>query len=73
MNDGLTPEERVQLNVLMRKQAEHQARIQQDLANLCASHFERIRNDRDEIISVLSEHADSFVTALKPFCKASKS
>lgn len=69
MTDGLTAEERVQLNVLLRKQAEHEARLRHDI-NVLGKHFSYSGNTRDEIIGVLVDHADAFVAALKPFCKA---
>lgn len=67
MTDPLTAEERVTLNRLMRKEAEHRAQVRLTLDTLCESHFTSLHS-ADTIAEALVSDADRFVAALKPFC-----
>ena len=72
MTDPLTAEERVTLNRLMRKEVEHRNSIRLTYDSLIDLRFVALNNDRESIRDTLVDHADAFVAALKPFCKASQ-
>lgn len=69
MTDPLTAEERVTLNRLMRKEAEHRSAVRLTYDSLIDQRFFAVHNDREFVRDTLMTHADEFVAALKPLCK----
>lgn len=72
MNDPLTAQERVTLNILNRKIEMHRALVANNLGALterCFGASDIPLHTASTIMEVLVTNADAFTSALKPYCR----